>query len=60
MQEHRIWEDTAEAAAVCDPKEAAKRAQRLQAYMIEAADRAGSQLEPGLRKELFEVLALAV
>jgi hypothetical protein len=41
------------------PKEAAQHAQRLQAYVASAAARAGGQLEPGLKKELYEVLGLA-
>jgi hypothetical protein len=41
------------------PKEAAQHAQRLQAYLHAAAAKAAGQLEPGLKKELYEVLGLA-
>jgi hypothetical protein len=46
-------------AAAYQPKEAAKHAQKLQAYVAGAAVRAAGQLEPGLKKELYEALGLA-
>jgi hypothetical protein len=45
--------------AVYHPKEAAKHAQRLQAYVAAAAAKAAGQLEPGLKNELYEALGLA-
>jgi hypothetical protein len=59
-QEQGIWANTIKASAVYRPKEAAEHAQRLQAYVASAADRAAGQLEPGLKKELYEALGLAL
>jgi hypothetical protein len=56
--EHKVWRDTMCGAAPYRPKEAAQHSQRLQAYVEAAAARAAGQLEPGLKKELFEVLGL--
>jgi hypothetical protein len=56
----QVWSDTLEDAARYRPKEAAEHAQRLQTYVQAAAARAGGQLEPGLRKELYEALGLAL
>jgi hypothetical protein len=56
--QHKIWQDTMEPAAVYPPKEAAKHAQRLKAYVRAAAARAAGQLEPGLTNKLYGVLRI--
>jgi hypothetical protein len=47
-----------QASTTYRPKEASEHSQRLQAYVEAAAARAAGQLEPGLKKELPEVLGL--
>jgi hypothetical protein len=56
----QVWADTLEDAARYRPKEAAEHAKRLQAYVQAAAARAGGQLEPELKRELYEALGLAL
>jgi hypothetical protein len=55
----QVWVDTLEAASRYRPKEASEHSQRLHAYVEAAAARAAGQLEPGLKKELYEALRLA-
>jgi hypothetical protein len=57
--EHKTWTDAIHAATAYRPKEAAQHSQRLQAYVEAAVGRAAGQLQPGLRKELYEALGLA-
>jgi hypothetical protein len=57
-QEYQIWKDDMYAAASYRPKEAAQHSQRLQAYVEAAAARAAGQLEPSLKKEMYEALGL--
>jgi hypothetical protein len=54
----QMWLNTLEEGARYRPREAAEHAQRLQAYVASAAARAGRQLGPGLKKELYEVLGV--
>jgi hypothetical protein len=56
--EHEIWKDALKAAAQYRVKEASEHSHKLQAYVEAAAARAGRQLEPGLRKELYGALGL--
>jgi hypothetical protein len=53
-----VAKETLKSAATYRPREAAEHSQRLQAYVEAAAARAGGQLDPGLRKELYEALGL--
>jgi hypothetical protein len=59
VKERNIWGDALYSAPTYRPKEAAQHSQRLQAYVEAAAARAAGQLEPGLKKELYQALGLA-
>jgi hypothetical protein len=54
----QVWTEAQKGAIPYRPKEAAEHAQRLQTYVQAAAARAGGQMEPGLKKELHEVLEM--
>jgi hypothetical protein len=54
----QMMAETIHAAAGYRPKEAAQHSQRLQAYVEAAAARAAGQLEPGLKKELYQALGM--
>jgi hypothetical protein len=57
-QEHKVWNEAVKGIPAYRPKERAQHAQRLQAYVAAAAARTGSQLDPGLKNELYEALGM--
>jgi hypothetical protein len=57
-QEHTTWKSTIKASTNYRPREAAQHSQRLTAYVEAAAARAAGQLEPGLKKEVYEAMGL--
>jgi hypothetical protein len=61
VEPHRLQvvTNTSRDAPQYRPKEAARHSQRLQAYVEAAAARAAGQLEPGLKRELYEALGLS-
>jgi hypothetical protein len=57
-RQHGIWDVALQSAAVYPPREAARHAQKLQAYVQAAAVSAAGQLQPELRKQLLEALGM--